>query len=432
MVKKAHIPAEQVRRIRRALGVTQAEFARRLAVDAVTVARWETGKRSCSGLYAHFIARMDPEGRAVFEILHDGENQMSNNPKIISFFSHKGGVSKTTTTYNLGWALANQGRRVLLVDADPQCNLTGMTLSLSGDDEFEELYSKDERANLYGALRPAFEALPEPIEAIECYEIPQRPGLHLLPGHVSVSEYDIPLGVAYELTGSLGVMKNLPGAVSTLLRKCAEKYDIDFVLVDMSPAISAINQNFFMSSTHFIVPSSPDYFCELAIFSLAKVLPRWANWPKRAMQSDLFNSAAYPIPTHTPLFLGTINQRFRPRYGRPAQAFQRWIDRINETVSTELVPRLRENNMLLPERLYEKSSVNSEPFNLANISDFNSLIARSQENGVPVFELTDEQLDTGGRILENMKESRDRFDNLFTNLAKSLIDLTRTIPYQIA
>jgi chromosome partitioning protein len=42
----------------------------------------------------------------------------------IVFFNHKGGVSKTTTTYNLGWKIAEKGKRVLLVDADPQCNLT--------------------------------------------------------------------------------------------------------------------------------------------------------------------------------------------------------------------------------------------------------------------------------------------------------------------
>ena len=70
---------------------------------------------------------------------------MTTSYKTIAFFSHKGGVSKTTTTYNLGWALANAGKRVLMIDGDPQCNLTGMTLSLAGQEDFDgRLFSRIE------------------------------------------------------------------------------------------------------------------------------------------------------------------------------------------------------------------------------------------------------------------------------------------------
>ncbi|MEW6491950.1 MAG: helix-turn-helix domain-containing protein [Cyanobacteriota bacterium] len=57
-MSKYHLPAEEVRRIRRSLGETQAEFAQRLCVDAVTVARWETDQRKCTGLYAKTIAEL--------------------------------------------------------------------------------------------------------------------------------------------------------------------------------------------------------------------------------------------------------------------------------------------------------------------------------------------------------------------------------------
>lgn len=353
---------------------------------------------------------------------------MDHPYKVVAFFSHKGGVSKTTTTYNLGWALAKKGKRVLMVDGDPQCNLTGMGLSLGGHDDFEVLYKKNPKANLYGALRPAFEAVPERIGAVECFEISSRSGLYLLPGHVSVSEYDVSLGVAHELTGSLGVMKNLPGAINALIRACATELKADFVLIDMSPSISALNQNFFMTSTHFIVPCSPDYFCALAIDSLSKILPKWAAWPRKAVESGLFDGSAYPIPVHTPIFLGTINQRYRPRYGSPAKAFQMWIDEINVRVKERLVPQLKKSGMVLPDSAYSDAAVNSEPYSLANISDFNTLIARSQECGVPIFELTDEQLKVTGPILEKTVESREMFRQLFNRLADSIITLTQVPP----
>ena len=56
---------------------------------------------------------------------------------LITFFNPKGGVSKTTTTSSLGWALAIQGKRVLIVDADPQCNLTGTAFDLNDEDDFD-------------------------------------------------------------------------------------------------------------------------------------------------------------------------------------------------------------------------------------------------------------------------------------------------------
>ena len=64
--------------------------------------------------------------------------------KTICFFNHKGGVSKTTTTFNIGWSLANKGYKVLMVDLDSQCNLTGLVLGYDQckeDTELENFYN---------------------------------------------------------------------------------------------------------------------------------------------------------------------------------------------------------------------------------------------------------------------------------------------------
>ena len=81
--------------------------------------------------------------------------------KRIALFNHKGGVGKTTTTFNLGWMLASKGKRVVLVDADPQCNLSGLVLGYSGPNGFEEFYQNHASRNLRAGLAPAFESRPK-------------------------------------------------------------------------------------------------------------------------------------------------------------------------------------------------------------------------------------------------------------------------------
>src|SRR5258708_38577818 len=77
---------------------------------------------------------------------------------IIALFNHKGGVSKTTTAFNLGWAMAERGKRVLIVDGDPQCNLTGTVLGFDGVSDFSAFYKKYPEANISTCLEPIFKA----------------------------------------------------------------------------------------------------------------------------------------------------------------------------------------------------------------------------------------------------------------------------------
>ena len=180
--------------------------------------------------------------------------------KIISLFNHKGGVSKTTTTFHLGWMLAILGKRVMIVDTDPQCNLTGMCISNTH--------------NIRSILSPVFDGKPEPLSAANWYTFREIPNLFLLPGHIAFSEYDATYNIAENLTGSLAVFQNVPGALRYMLEITAEKYKLDYILLDMSPSISATNANILMQSDYFFIPCAPDYFCYMAIESLSDTFPK--------------------------------------------------------------------------------------------------------------------------------------------------------------
>ena len=196
----------------------------------------------------------------------------------------------------------------------------------------------------------------------------------------------------------------------------AKQHAIDAVIIDMSPSVGALNQCLLLGSDYFIVPTSPDYYCEQAISSLSRVLPKW-NIGVASFRSQ---ALLYPFPVNPPRFCGIISQRYRPRSGSPAQSFQNWIDIIKQKVLTELVPALTSAKMTISVQDFNASSPQDTPFNLINIADFNSLIAQSQKHNVPVFALTDQQIAQVGKVLATMKTSRDSFKDSFSRLATSI------------
>jgi cellulose biosynthesis protein BcsQ len=343
----------------------------------------------------------------------------------IALFNHKGGVSKTTTTFNLGWMLASKGKKVILVDTDPQCNLTGMALG-GGTEDDEARIAKiyETHSNIKTGLAPAFESQPRAIEAVDCIPLEGQEGLYLLPGHVGLAEYEVTLGIAQELSGSIQALKNLPGSITYLLDKTANKFDADYILIDMSPSLGSINQNILMTSDFFILPTTADFFSVMAIDSLTKVLPKWYAWAQKASSLQILKDANYPFPEINLRFLGIIVQNYRIIRGKETAAFQKWINKIEADVSSNFVPMLHKNNMMLPESTYLDQGIDISSYCLTKISNFNSLIALSQEHGTPIYDLTPEQLRQTGVVLRTNQKKQDEFRHTFSDLADKIIGLT--------
>lgn len=343
--------------------------------------------------------------------------------KILNLFNHKGGVSKTTTVFNLGWMLAMLGRRVLMADFDPQCNLTGMVLGYQGIDDLQNTYTSDPPNNIKDTLAPAFESKPKQIVGAECFNVPGNANLFLLPGHIALAEYETTLGIAQELSGSLLALRNLPGSLRYALDQTATKYEIDYVFVDMSPSLGPINQNLLMTGDHFIVPLHPDYFSSMALSSLARTLPRWKAWATTAQGIDVLRSADYPFPEPKATFIGAIIQKYRPRSGKASSAFQRWIDQLTRGLATELVPSLVKANLLDVDLFKKKAGI--DPWApIMEVADFNSQIALSQEYQVPVYALTPEKIGQKGAVWDQTKESMEVFEEAFRACAEKVIALT--------
>lgn len=348
----------------------------------------------------------------------------------IAFFNHKGGVSKTTSVFSVGWKLSELGKRVLMIDCDPQCNLTGLVLDYSHSEEYPfESSGNQIPLNIKHGLSPAFDGRPAPLVAVKAQQVTGTNSLYVLPGHVGLSENESSLSIAHELSSTLTVMQNIPGSLRHLFQISAKEIDADVILVDMSPSLGALNQNLLMNSEYFVVPMAPDFFSSMALRSLSRVLPKWIAWSIAASDQEALINAAYPWPKLTPKYLGSIVQNYRRRSRgggepRPTRAYKKWFDELSEVKGSVLVPILESKKMLLKPEEYSKAQASLDEF-LMEIPDFNSLIALAQNLQKPVFALTDEDLEATGVVARIQGNNRDHFDEIYESGAKKIIKLTK-------
>lgn len=343
---------------------------------------------------------------------------------IIAFFNNKGGVSKTTTCFNLGWKLSKQGHKVVIVDADPQCNLTGLAMGVIGHELRAEDYRSFSAVNLYDSLLPAMKSTGNKIEAPELREVADNQNLLLLPGNVRLGEVETQLATALGMGSMLPAMQNVPGSFGELYKLILKKYQADYLLIDMSPSLGAINQVNLLNSDYFIVPMIPDIFSVMALESLTLAVPGWVQWAKRVEQLKMFSDSdiLYTFEPRKPKFLGDVIQRYRPRNGMPTSTFQEYFDLLDKFVTDHFVPEMDKHGMTLSESVQKAFSPN---YRLAEIPDFNSLIAASQSKNKPVFELKDSDLSTQGAAAEGQMAKILEFDTIFEEFATLVANLIK-------
>jgi cellulose biosynthesis protein BcsQ len=318
--------------------------------------------------------------------------------------------------FNLGWMLAEKGNTVVLVDCDPQCNLTGLVLDYRNDLSYK-FESQTDVLNIKDALAPAFQARPVALSAPTLQKVRHRNGLYVLPGHVGFAEYESQLAIAHDLSSAIPALQNIPGSIRWLLDLAAKSVDADYILIDMSPSLGSINQNLWASSDAFVVPMAPDYFSAMALRSLASVLPRWHNWSIQAARDPGLHESAYPWTSRTPKYLGSIvqNYRIRRRDGKeaaPTRAYQEWFDELKRAKASDFIPALAASDLMLSESVYENAGALVSNFML-EVPDFNILVASSQEHSKPVFKLTSTDLKSSGVVADTQAQSVKRFKDIY-------------------
>ena len=346
--------------------------------------------------------------------------------KVISLYSHKGGVSKTTTSFHLAWKLADLGLNVLLADLDPQCNLTSYVVGAADNEEkLIEIYKSKEYENIYDKLEPIVSGSGDITAATKL--IPSKhPKIKLLAGSLKLADFDVFISFALSSNQTLPFTSPLVGALNHCIRATARAGDFDVVILDLSPSASAFNRSVLMSSDYFIVPTSPEFFSLESLKSMGNMLAAWSDDFLKFRKSQ-----KYPLPEKAPKFLGIISQRFslttsRMEDGdsststdRMAKRFRMWLGEIqNESKNLAQSLRNKDANMSVSSKEFQDAVDGAEePYNLISISDFRSLAPLSQKYSKPVFALEDRELESSGAVQTVDKKRRGDFDELFSKLA---------------
>lgn len=155
--------------------------------------------------------------------------------KVISISNHKGGVGKTTSTVNIGAGLNKLGKKVLLIDLDPQANLS------------QSLGLIEHERNIYGALRGDYSL--EPITVLK--------GLDVIPSTLDLS------GAEVEMNSEAGR--------EYLLRELIEpiRTSYDYILIDSPPSLGLLTINAFTASDRILIPLQSHF---LAIQGMTKLI----------------------------------------------------------------------------------------------------------------------------------------------------------------
>lgn len=161
--------------------------------------------------------------------------------RVISLVNQKGGVGKTTTTKNLGAGLVREGKRVLLIDLDPQANLT-YSLGIRPEDD-------DSLKTMYDVLRGTAQ--------LKDIILTHDNGLKLAPAHLNLSASEL------ELTSQAGRELILKEAIRPVLK------DYDYIFIDCAPSLGILTLNALTASREVFIPLQTEF---LAMQGMSKLL----------------------------------------------------------------------------------------------------------------------------------------------------------------
>lgn len=249
--------------------------------------------------------------------------------EVIAVLNQKGGVGKTTTVVNLGSYLAKAGKRVLLVDLDPQGNATsglGIDKNTLGETMYDVLFQHDIAPNI----------------VIDT----ELPNLQILPANANLA------GAEVQLVSAL--QRELQ------LRQVLEQFDHDFILIDCPPSLGLLTINALSAANSVLIPVQAEYYALEGLSQLLNVVERVQNAinPDLSVmgvvltmfdsRNSLSDQVQKELSKHfgNNLFTTIIPRNVRlaeaPSFGRPISEHDKWSKgaRAYKSLAKEVLKRV--------------------------------------------------------------------------------------------
>lgn len=293
----------------------------------------------------------------------------------IGFFNNKGGVGKTTLLCNLAASLSiKHKKKVLILDADPQCNASAYLLP---ENNLVEILLDNKHSSI--------DAFYEPIRRGQGYseEIPtifnsKRFGIDLIAGDPKLSLREDLLATDWASTRN-GEHRGFQTtfAISELLSRL-DKYD--FVLVDMGPSLGALNRSVLLSVDYFLMPLSVDIFSLMAVSNILTSFSNWKDSLNQALNRYIQNeSQPFKIGNRNVdwelKFAGYVMQQYTAKKKAgirlPVEAFERIINQQHDELH----------------QLGEFFDKHYGAVNLGEVPTLSSVVPLSQQAHAPIFAL---------------------------------------------
>lgn len=339
--------------------------------------------------------------------------------KVLSFFNNKGGVGKTTLTGNIAAYLALElNKRVLIVDCDPQCNITQFVL---GDVRTIELYWPDAIDKDDPKVKTVLDVVQPILDGDATINKSARPlnkktnrfGVDLLPGDPRFSLFEDPLSSAWtELpSGKAGGFR-----VTNWLRSYLDTYknDYDVIFVDVSPSLGAINRSVLLSSDHFVTPLGADAFSLLGIRNISRWMTGWIEYYKVGLeQAERLNPGVldrFSVQTSVPIECGFVGYTLQ-QYIAKAKGGERRPTKAYERILTD-VPKEIENYLI-------GFSDKELDFRLGDVPNLYSLIPLAQSVNAPIIALKAKDGLVGSQFSQ-AASYRDLIGSLAKRIEKSI------------